>query len=294
MTRPCSGPQAPARAAFTPPPGATDCHAHTFGPYERFPLAADRSYTPPPAPKEAFIAHLDSLGLSRGVVVTASVLGTDNSSLVDALNSYPDRLRGVAVLGPDTTDREIDRLHAAGVRGIRFNLTGHGGGAAYANGVGLETLQALGHRIAERGWHLQAWLSALSLEALAPTLEAYPLDIVVDHMGRLPAGTPIDHPAFALLCEKLRGGRYWCKLSGADRLTLNGDLHGADAMAKALIAANAERVVWGTDWPHVGYYDGAETPSDAALTELLAGWLPTEALQQRVLVDNPARLYGFP
>ncbi|RVT91722.1 amidohydrolase [Rhodovarius crocodyli] len=293
MTRPCAGPQPLRPSAFKPPPGATDCHAHTFGPYDRFPLAADRSYTPPPATRQDFIAHLDCLGLSRGVVVTASVLGTDNSSLVDALEAYPDRLRGVAVLGPDTTDAEIDRLHAAGVRGIRLNLTGHGGGAAYANGTGLETLRALGHRIAERGWHLQAWLSALSLEALAPELEATPLDIVVDHMGRLPAGTPLDHPAFRLLCDKLRGGRYWCKLSGADRLTTGGELRGADAMAKALIAANPDRVVWGTDWPHVGYHDGAETPSDAALTDLLTGWLPDDALRRRVLVDNPARLYGF-
>lgn len=295
MTRPCAGAR-PLRgpAGFPLPAGAVDCHAHTFGPFDRFPLASDRSYTPPEARVEDFIAHLDSLGLARGVIVTASVVGTDNRSLFDALERFPDRLRGVAVLPPGASEAEIDRLHRAGVRGIRLNLTGHGGGAGYANGTGLETLRSLGPRIAERGWHIQAWLSALSLAELAPELEAARADIVVDHMGRLPVEMGTGHPAFRLLCEKLGGGRYWCKLSGADRLTLGGaGLHGADTMARALIDANPDGVVWGSDWPHVGYFDGAQPPEDVALLDLLRDWLPSAELRRRVLVDNPERLYGW-
>ncbi len=241
MTRPCAGPQqAGGTPGFGVPAAACDCHAHCFGPYHRFPLAADRSYTPP----GAFIDHLDQLGIERGVLVTASVYGTDNSSLLDALRTYPDRLRGVAVLGPGTEDAELDRLHSAGVRGVRLNFTGHGGAAAYAGGTGLETLKALGHRIAERGWHVQACLSADALEDLAPELEAFPLDIVVDHMGRVPASMGPDQPGIRLLCDKLRTGRYWCKLSGADRVTgEGGDLHAATPVAEALIAANPDRLV---------------------------------------------------
>lgn len=295
MIQPCAGPQpAAGDAGFALPVGATDCHAHVFGPYHRFPLAPERSYTPPEAPLDAFLTHLNALGLSRGVLVTASAQGTDNRQLVEALHAAPDRLRGIAVLGADVQDAEIDRLHLAGVRGIRLNFTGHGGAAGYANGTGLETLRAVGHRIAERGWHLQAWLNASDLAELAPVLEAFPLNIVIDHMGRVPARLGPDHPAFRLLCEKLRTGRYWCKLSGADRLTAEeGRPEAATPLAAALVAANPDQLVWGSDWPHVGYFGGRATPRDSDLLRLLPRWLPSNALQRRVLVENPARLYGF-
>lgn len=250
------------------------------------PLASERNYTPPEARAEDFIAHLDSLGLARGVIVTASVVGTDNRSLLDALERFPERFRGVAVLAPDASEAEIDRLPRAGGRGIRLNLTGHGGIGGDANGTGRETLRCLGPRIAERGWHIQAWLSALSLTELALELEAVRADIVVDHMGRLPVDMGANHPAFRLLCDKLGSGRYWCKLSGAG-------LHGADAMARALIDANPDRVVWGSDWPHVGYVDGAQPPEDVVLLDLLGDWLPSAELRCRVLVENPERLYGW-
>ena len=161
-------------------------HVHVFGPYDRFPLAEDRSYTPVEAPVEAFVAHLDALGFERGVIVTASAQGTDNGAMLDALRRYPTRFRGVAVLPPETTDRTLDEMTAAGVRGLRLNLLRSAAGErTYRNGVGYDSLKALGPRIKERGWHLQIWIHARDLAEALPLLEPYGMELVVDHMGRI-------------------------------------------------------------------------------------------------------------
>jgi predicted TIM-barrel fold metal-dependent hydrolase len=278
------------------PPGACDSHVHVFGPYGRFPLAEDRSYTPVEAPVEAFLAHLEALGFERGVIVTASAQGTDNSAMLDALRRHPARFRGVAVLPPETTDRELDEMTAAGVRGLRLNLLrGAAGERTYRNGVGMESLEALGPRLRERGWHLQIWIHARDLAEALPALERHGMELVVDHMGRIDTRQDaLDHPGFRLLCDLLRDGRAWTKISGADRIT-HGEapLSGADPFARALLAANAARCVWGTDWPHIAYFD-RPVPEDAALADTLAEWCPDAATLRAVLVDNPARLYGFP
>jgi 2-pyrone-4,6-dicarboxylate lactonase len=295
MTRPClPALTACAPVAFELPRGACDCHAHVFGPYDRHPLAEDRSYTPAEYPGPAFVAHLDRLGLDRGVLVTGSASGTDNGAVLAALERYPERLRGVAVPSADTTDAELDCWHAAGIRGVRGNLFRRDGHAVYRNGVGIEVLEALAPRLVERGWHAQIWIHAPDLPELAPRLLGLGLPLVVDHMGRMATARGVDDPGFRLLCRMLADGTAWTKISGADRNTGAGaPYHDVDPFVRALLDANVERLVWGTDWPHINYFDPGAVPDDGELVNLLARWLPDDKQRDRVLVDNPAALYGF-
>lgn len=294
MTAPCL----PARREhqpllFAPPAGSCDAHAHVFGPYDRFPLAEDRSYTPDAYPAADFIAHLDRLGLERGVLVTGSASGAANDIILDALQQYPQRLRGVIVPSVDLTDGDLDRYTEAGIRGVRANLYRLNGKAVYRNGAGLEVLQALAPRLAERGWHAQIWIHAPDLPEMMPALEALDLPLVVDHMGRMTTTRGVTDPGFQFLCRQLAEGRMWTKISGADRNTQLGSPYSdIDPFAQALLQANSEQVVWGTDWPHINYYDAKRMPDDGELCNLLTRWMSTEQ-RQRVLVDNPARLYGF-
>lgn len=295
MTRACLPPLTTfTPPAFAVPAGACDSHAHVFGPYDRFPLAQDRSYTPAEYTGDAFIAHLDRLGLVRGVLVTGSASGTDNGAALDALVRYPQRLRGVAVPRADTTDKELDRWHSAGIRGVRANLFQRDGHAVYRNGVGIEVLEALAPRIADRGWHAQIWIHAPDLVELAPRLLGLRLPLVIDHMGRMAAARGVVDPGFRMLCRLLADGRAWTKISGADRNTGMGPPYAdIDPFAAALLQANAERVVWGSDWPHINYFEAREMPDDGTLLNLLARWLPDDKMRHRVLVDNPAALYDF-
>lgn len=295
MTKPCLPPHsdfAPVR--FAVPAGACDSHAHVFGPYARFPLSEDRSYTPPENGAERFIAHLDRLGLARGVLVTASAQGDDNRNVLQALGAYPDRLRAVAVARGDISETDLDALAEQGVRGARFNLYKHDGKAVYRNGVGIDDFVALAPRLKARGMHAQIWVHAPDLPELAPTLLAPGVDLVVDHQGRMNASRGVDDAGFQFLCKLLAQGKAWTKISGADRNTAAGSPFADIApFATSLLKANSERVVWGTDWPHINYYNAAQVPDDGILLNLLADWMPDEATRKRVLVDNPARLYGF-
>lgn len=295
MTKPCLPPIAvPSPVRFAVPAGACDAHAHVFGPYAQFPLADDRSYTPDENGPAAFIAHLDRLGFERGVLVTASAQGDDNRTVLAALRAYPQRLRAVVVARADISDRELDDLSDAGVRGARFNLFKHDGRAVYRNGVGIEDFTALAPRLKARGWHAQIWVHAPDLPELAPTLLAPGVDLVVDHMGRMSATRGISDPGFQFLCNLLRDGKAWTKISGADRNTAAGSPFPDIApFAQALVAANAQRVVWGTDWPHINYFKESQVPDDGVLVNLLADWFSDAGLRKQILVDNPARLYGF-
>ncbi|MFZ9551394.1 MAG: amidohydrolase family protein [Hylemonella sp.] len=300
MTRPCLPPHPLSTPLqLQPPAGACDCHAHVFGPFARHPLALDRSYTPAEFDGDSFVAHLNGLGLSRGVLVTGSASGTDNGSVLEALLAYPDRLRGVAVATEEVGDQELDRWHAAGVRGVRANLYQLDGHKVYRNGVGLETLESLAPRLRERGWHAQIWVHAPDLPALSPRLRRLGVPLVIDHMGRMASSRGVQDPGFQHLCALLADGLAWTKISGADRNTAQAASHqpaysDIDPFALALLAANPQRVVWGTDWPHINCFDAARVPDDGVLLNLLARWLPDARLQQQVLVDNPARLYDFP
>jgi predicted TIM-barrel fold metal-dependent hydrolase len=295
MTRACL----PALAAITPvdfrmPAGACDSHAHVFGPFDAHPLAEDRSYTPDEYPGPAFIAHLDRLGLARGVLVTGSASGKDNGAVLEALRQHPHRLRGVVVPSPDTSDAQLRQWHDAGIRGVRVNLFKRDGHAVYRNGVGLEVLEALAPRIASLGWHAQVWIHAPDLVELAPRLVRLGLPLVVDHMGRMSASRGVADPGFQQLCRLLADGRAWTKISGADRNSALGPPYlDIDPFVAALLDANPQQLVWGTDWPHINYFAAHEMPDDGVLANLLSRWMPHEALRRQVLVDNPARLYDF-
>lgn len=280
------------QARFMPPPGSCDAHVHVFGDPVRYPYTPERSFTPSPGQTLAALDALHgALGFARSVIVQSGAQGP--AVLLDALRAEPARLRGVAVLKGDVTDGALQELHEAGVRGMRVNLFQRGGVQVYRGGAGLADLEALAPRVRRFGWHIQAWLDADHLDRWAPQLLGFGLDVVADHMGRITTDRGLDSPGFQHLCTLLRTGRVWCKLSGADRISVAGQPY-ADAVpyARALLDANRDRVVWGTDWPHVNYYD-RPVPSDTGLVDLLPDMAPDVADQQRLLVDNPRELYGF-
>ncbi|MCZ7658589.1 MAG: amidohydrolase family protein [Xanthobacteraceae bacterium] len=270
---------------FAIPANACDTHAHVIGATDRFALVANRSYTPPPAPETAYLGMLDSLRMARGVLVQISVYGTDNRCMVETLRAHPDRLRGVAVVAPEVADAELEALHAAQVRGIRINVL-------FGGGVALDAMERLAARVAPLGWHIQLLIDARNLPELGPRIARLPAEVVVDHMGHVPVSAGVAHPGFQWLLRLMRDGRAWTKLSGAYRVSQTGaPFDDTLPFAQALVAAAPERCVWGSDWPHVA----VERPmfDTGALLELLPLWVPDPALRARVLVDNPARLYGF-
>lgn len=273
-------------AGFEVPAGACDAHAHVFSDDPAYPLVADRSYTPPRAPEEAYLEMLARTGMSRGVLVQISVYGTDNRYLLEVLSRHPDRLRGVAVVDPDVEDDVLVRMHELGVRGVRLNVL-------FGGGVGLEAMETLAARIAPLGWHLQLLLDTRALPELMPRVTRLPVPVVVDHLGHQPADLGPDHPGFGALVALARDHGGWVKLSGAYRIDPGAPLYpDARALAERILEAAPERVVYGSDWPHVAV--PSSMPDTGRMRNLLGEWVTDPALRQRVLVDNPAVLYGFP
>jgi predicted TIM-barrel fold metal-dependent hydrolase len=273
------------------PQGACDCHCHVFGPAARFPYAEPRSYTPDDAPLEAYLALLDRLGFDRGVLVQPSAYGRDNRAMFDALAREPQRLRGVAVGGAELSIATLRLWHAAGVRGLRANEFRRDGKPYYQNGVSLTEVEPLLPAIADLGWHLQLWIDARDLPDLMSRLAGMPIPVVVDHMGRMEHHHGTAHPGFQALLRGVSEGQLWAKLSGTYRLGATPpDYAEARPFHDALVAANPRNLVWGTDWPH----PRPEGPVPAAkrLLDVFLDWT-TAADQQAILVDNPARLYGF-
>lgn len=280
---------------FVVPEKACDSHAHVFGPLGHYPLAKERSYTPPECAAADFVRHLDRIGFERGVLVTGTASGFNNGAVLAALADYPDRLRGIVVPSGTTSDEELQAWHQSGVRGVRVNLFRHDGHAVYRNGVGLDVLEVLAPRIRKLGWHAQIWIHAPDLPALTKRLLALDLPLVVDHMGRMSAARGVDDPGFRHLCAMIADGSAWVKLSGADRNTVSGAPYDDIApFVAALVSANPERIVWGSDWPHVNYFAPAAVPDDGMLLDVFARWICDDVLRQQILVENPARLYGFP
>ena len=279
---------------FTPPPNACDSHVHVFGPFATYPLSEDRSYTPAEFSASDFLEHLQRIRFSRGVLVTASVCGTNNGAILAALEQHPTIFRGIVVCADTVSDQELDHWHALGVRGVRFNLLRKNGQAVYRNGVGLEVLEKLAPRMALRGWHAQIWVHAPDLPELAPRLLRLNIPLFIDHMGRMDTSNGISHPGFVELCKLVGQGQAWVKISGADRIRSSPQTYDdVDPFARALINANIERVIWGTDWPHINYFDQQAMPDDGDLTNLLMRWLPAEKDRIQVLVKNPESLYDF-
>ncbi|MGZ5048306.1 MAG: amidohydrolase family protein [Usitatibacter sp.] len=274
----------PARPRFKLPAGACDAHCHVFGPATRFPYAANRRYTPPDAPAEKLAALHRHLGISRAVLVQASVHGTDNRAMLDAIARDAKNLRGVAMVDPDIGDGELSRLHEGGVRAVRYNFVRHLGGAPDHG-----TIERMARRIGPLGWHLVLHLDAEDLLEHDPFLRRLPVPFVIDHMGRVEAGKGLGQAPFERLLLLMQDTHAWVKVSGAERISSAlGDFSDAVPFAAKLIEAAPARVLWGTDWPHPNV---RVMPDDGALVDLIASFAPDEALQRKLLVENPSRLY---
>lgn len=284
--------------------GATDCHAHVFGPYERFPLAADRPYTPPEASVAELRAMHAAVRIERAVLVAASPYGIDNGALLEALRALGPAGRGVVALDPAAIpDGELDDLHAAGVRGARVNLASVGAADPAAAGAAL---RATAERIAALGWHVDLHAGLDVIAALHDAIAAAPAPTVVDHFGYADPAAGPEQPGFPALCALAAAGRACVKLSAPERLPGADPEHpGVAALARALLDAAPDNVVWASDWPHTGggpHGGGARDASevepfravdDARALDRLRSWTRDEAELRRVLVDNSARLYGF-
>ncbi len=270
------------------PPGACDSHIHVFGPVSRYPFTAKAAYHSPDALPETYIALQKVLGLERAVIIHPTALGPDHARTLDAMAAYPERFRGVAVPAPDTPDAELQRMHKLGMRGIRVAMVKH-----YPNAQGLEG--DLIKRAAGLGWHTQFLIDGEMLPDVEKKLMALPGDVVIDHMGRIPAQHGTGHPGFQTLLRMLGTGKVWVKLSGPMRFSASDRMPYADTLpfAKALVACNPERLVWGSDWPHINYNTG-QMPNDGPLIDMLLDWVPDAARRKRILVDNPCKLYDFP
>jgi predicted TIM-barrel fold metal-dependent hydrolase len=275
--------QRPARLVV--PAGAVDTHAHVIGLPPRFDFVAQRSYTPPEAPLDAYIGMLDATGMTRGVLVQVSVHGTDNRLLFAALERHPKRLRGIAVMPLGLPEREYAAAKDRGVVGLRLNVL-------YGGGIGFAAMADYAALAKEMGWHLQFLIDVHSLAALAKSISELPVPFAVDHMGHFAvAEVPLQHPDFQTLVSLVRDGG-WVKLSGAYRLSaLEPPYADTVPYAQALLDAAPDRCVWGSDWPHVAHWKTMMGVHD--LLDTLALWAPGREAQQAVLVDNPARLYGF-
>jgi D-galactarolactone isomerase len=267
------------------PPNACDCHMHVYD--GRFPTAANAKLLPPDASVDAHRLLQKRLGTTRTIVVHPSTYGTDNSCTLDAMAEFGPASRGVAVVDTSVTDAELKRLNDLGIRGIRFNLVQSGA-------TTIEMLEPLSRRVDNFGWHVQLHMLGDQIVEAANLLQRLPSPIVFDHLARIPQPTGVDHPAFALVLELLDKGRTWVKLSGAYMETRTGPPTYADVskVARAYVKAAPERMVWASDWPHPTEKADSK-PDDAVLFDLLADWAPDEAIRNRILVDNPAALYGF-
>jgi len=271
---------------FSPPAGAVDAHCHVFGPANAFPFAPERKYTPGDAGKEMLFALRDHLGLSRNVIVQASCHGKDNSAMIDALQAADGRARGVAVIAHDIADDELDQMHAAGVRGVRFNFV-----KRLVDATPREVFTATAERVQRLGWHIVVYFEAPDLADLTPFLKQLPGIVVVDHMGRPDVTQPLDGPGFQAFANLMAGmPNLWTKVSCPERLTVAGPPYDdVVPFQRHLVEHFSDRVLWGTDWPHPNMK--SHRPDDGLLVDTIARIAPTAALRQALLVDNPMRLY---
>ena len=262
-----------------------DCHAHLFGPYARYPLAPERSYTPPEAPAEHYLALLARLGLAHGVLVHPSACGDDFSLLLDALAAHP-QLRGVVVATAAQAQR-LAGLHARGVRGARFSHRS-GAGTNFAGSASFDDLRALAPALADAGLHAELWTDVQALPGIAAELKALPVPVVIDHMGGFDVAAGVDAPGFRVLLELLASGRTWVKLCAYRNLLNAPDWQAGRAFQQKMIEANPERLVWGSDWPHLRV---APAPDTAALLAMFKDWAGNDEVVRQVLEANPAVLY---
>ncbi len=288
---------------FDVPRGACDCHVHVFGDPAKFPFAEKRVYTPPQASVEQLIELQRDLRLDRVVVVQPSVYGADNACTVDAVRRMGARARGVAVIDKSTSRKALEEMAGAGIRGVRLNLETNTAGQ-FDPADAKAVLDATAEQIRGLGWHVQIYARTAVIAGLKEHLARMPFPVVIDHFGR---GNPAQGPSqsdFAAFTDLVKSGRVYVKISGAYRVSkMAPDFAEVTPLAQALVAANPDRIVWGTDWPHPNSDYGRGKPlteisppfpiDDGLLLNQLPKWVPDAAVRKKILVDNPARLYGF-
>ena len=276
----------PKRPKLKAPPGACDTHIHLFGPAAKYPFAPDSPYIAHDALPETFMALQDTLGMSTAVIVSPGGYGRNYSLLADVLTKYPKRFRGIALLRDDTPSSEIGRLTTLGVRGMRMMSQKRGQHVPnYSRDIAA--------RVHEHGWHIQFYPHGTDIVEYADKLMALPNPIVLDHFASIPAKGGVDQPAVKAVLKMLDSGRVWLKLSGPMRCTDEPPPYPSlTPLAHVFVKHAPERMVWGSDWPHVNL-EGMVMPNDGDLLDLLAAWVPDAAVRNRILTQNPKALYGF-
>lgn len=291
---------AQSRPNFVMPENATDCHVHVFGPAEQFPFASDRVYTPAHASLLDLERLHQSIGIGRVVIVQPSPYGVDNTCTLDAVRKLGNRARAVAVVAPSISDAALEAMHGDGVRGVRLNLSTHGVADPKA---AWKQIAEIGHRVAPLGWHVQLHTDLEMIDALNDHLTKQPATVVIDHFGRAAAHLGTKQPGFRSLLALVESGKAFVKLSAGYRISEKPDWSDIACIAQALIAANPERILWGSDWPHPGAGRSAiaapqvvesffRIDNGTALNRL-ASWVNDADIMRRVLVENPAELYAF-
>ena len=278
----------PRKPRIAMPRNACDTHAHICGPIEQHPYSDRRVYTPPDAPLSAYRHMLATLGVERAVFVQPSVYGTDNTVMLGAMAELGERCRGVAVVEDDVPDAELARMHEAGVRGVRVNVVDVAEGKGM---IPMHALRPLAERIKPFRWHVEFLMHADEFPELDIQFADFPVDIVLGHLGYMKTDKGLQQAGYQAMLRLMQRGKCWVKLTGPYRISTQALPHGdTTAFAHALLDAAPERVVWGTDWPHVMVK--GPMPNDGDLADLLLEWVP-EKLREQVLVTNPAKLYGF-
>jgi 2-pyrone-4,6-dicarboxylate lactonase len=280
---------------FTPPPHSCDTHFHVFGPPEQFPFVSTHEYTPPAAPLEHYLKMIAMIGIERAVVVQPSVHGLDNSATLDAIKNSKGNFRGVGRIDDKTPNAELKRLHEGGIRGVRFNLLDRPRG-----NVALDVLDRCVEHVVALGWSVDLHIDMKNLIAQESRIRNMPVAVVIDHIARVKPAEGLNQPGFQLLLDLAKLKHVWVKVSGADKIcnTRVPSYCGLPFVevipyARAVIAAAPGRVIWGSDWPHSNNFAPGYTPNDGELIDLLAEFAPDEQIRKKILVDNPAMLYGF-
>jgi predicted TIM-barrel fold metal-dependent hydrolase len=274
---------------FKPPAGTIDTHFHVFGPPHLFPYYENRRYTPPAAPVEHFFGMAKIAGIDRGVMVQPTVHHSDSASTLDALVKGEGRLRGMIHANAGFDDGEYKKLHAGGVRGVRFNCAPRLGGA-----FNVERFQSVVSRVTPYGWAIDLHLDPDFLEPHAEMIRRIALPVVIDHFANVHSMSGKDATHYKVLHDLLGEKHVWLKISGTDRLLIRGATYdNVVALARAVIARAPDRIIWGTDWPHSNMFEHGTIPNDGDLMTMVADFAPDEAVRRKILVDNPARLFDF-
>jgi 2-pyrone-4,6-dicarboxylate lactonase len=273
--------------AFKAPAGSVDTHCHIFGPAAEYPFSPTRPYTPPDAPLPMFRALHEKIGVERAVIVNATLHGLDNRVVTDAIAQSNGKYRGIANINGAMSDADLAALDKSGICGCRFAFLKRLGGVG-----DMAAFKRLVERAAGIGWHVDIYLEAGSIREFAPILKALPTTYVIDHMGTIDAGKGLDDPEFKALLDLQAGDeKCWIKITGLERASAAGPpFHDAVPFAKRLIDNAPDRVLWGTDWPHPNV---KIMPNDGDIVDLVPLFAPDPALRQKLLVDNPTRLFKF-